>query len=53
MDRQVLTTSPTRSAETGSHIPFVARGLGRVRIAGALRAFLTDSLCVPVYPTGS
>jgi hypothetical protein len=32
--------------------PFGAHGLGRIRIAGALRAFLRDSRGVPVYPAG-
>lgn len=41
----------TASSDCGS--PYVARGVGRVRISGALRAFLQDARGVAVYPTDS
>ncbi|SPM39974.1 Mycobacterium numidiamassiliense ORFan [Mycobacterium numidiamassiliense] len=53
MEPQAVTTSLSRSPEASDGRPHVASGLGRVRISGALRAFLQDSRGVPVYPAGS
>jgi hypothetical protein len=43
--------SMTASSDCGS--PYVASGLGRIRISGALRAFLQDARGVAIYPTDS
>jgi hypothetical protein len=57
MEQQVLTTSFIRSTETtegrGCSAPHGAAGLGRVRISGALRAFIQDVRGVAGYPAGS
>lgn len=45
-----IVTSFTRSPGPALDGPFAAQGLGRIRISGALRAFLQDSRGVPVYP---
>jgi hypothetical protein len=46
---QQVVTSFTRSPGTAPALGS-APGLGRIRISGALRAFLQDSRGVPVYP---
>jgi hypothetical protein len=51
MDRQApdrsLSPSPGTTAARGCPVPYVGRGLGRVRISGALREFLQDVRNVP------
>jgi hypothetical protein len=57
MDAEVLDMSLSRSSGTtaarGRRVRSVASGVRRVRISGALRAYLEDVRDAPVDPTAS